>query len=205
VRPFLILSFCYFILVFSYEHILVTDELIYYDFDEQLSYERIAEIIQLGKTWEWLSYVIVLIILILRLLFVGICFSIGAFFTNSRGDFKKHLQIAVNADFVLLMPIVFKLIWYGVFQNSYSMDELQTSSVLSLLNLFDPAEVELWLLYPLQLLNLFELTYWCILALQLQKLLNRDFIGSIGFVAVTYGLGLLLWVIFMMFLTVSLT
>ncbi|MFN7839937.1 MAG: hypothetical protein ACK5QG_18395, partial [Bacteroidota bacterium] len=62
-----------------------------------------------------------------------------------------------------------------------------------------------WLVYPIQLLNVFELLYWIALAWQLQEVLEKPFAESLGFVAKTYGVGLAVWVVVVMFLTVSIS
>jgi hypothetical protein len=58
--------------------------------------------------------------------------------------------------------------------------------------------------YPLYAINLVELIFWLLLARGIQYLLNLDFSRSILFVGYTYGLGLMLWMLFIVFLQVSL-
>lgn len=74
-----------------------------------------------------------------------------------------------------------------------------------MINFFSHSELEPWLVYPIQLLNVFELLYWAVLAWQLQEVLKKSFPESLGFVMKTYGVGLTVWVVVVMFLTVSLT
>lgn len=134
-----------------------------------------------------------------------LCFSIGAFLYGYENSFKTFFRITINAEFVFLIPIIIKIIWFSFFRTDYDLIDLKNFSPLSALDIAYQNSSELWYIYPLRLLNFFELAYWCILAYQLKDILNRDFAGSLGFVASTYGVGLLLWVIFVMFLTVSLT
>ncbi len=57
----------------------------------------------------------------------------------------------------------------------------------------------------LQLVNLFEIAYWLLLADLLKKIINRPFWKSFEFVLSTYGVGLLIWTVFVVFLTLNLT
>lgn len=75
---------------------------------------------------------------------------------------------------------------------------------LSALNLFDYEQVEPWLLYPLQVLNVFELLYWFALAYGITRVLPEYDLGrAMGLVLSSYGVGLLVWVATVMFLTLT--
>lgn len=199
-RLFLLLG-CYGLLFFASEFVLISDNLIYQSLGSQLSYERITEMLEAGKQWKWLSYVLLPIILLLKLFFVAVCFAIGALVLGIEGKFKEYMRVAITAEFVLLLIGVIKLFWFSLVQTNYTLESLQYFAPLSVFSLFNI--VEPWLVYPLQLLNVFELAYWCVLAYCLKDILERKFSNSLGFVASTYGVGLLLWVVLVMFLTVS--
>ena len=158
-----------------------------------------------GKKWQWLSYAFLPILVFVKILFVVICFSIGCLFLNIENGFKKFFSIATNAEFLFVVPAVIKLLWFSFIKTSYTLQDLQYFSPLSLVNFFNPIGLNPWLIYPLQLLNAFELLYWVVLAYQLKEVLGESFSNSLGFVAKTYGTGLFIWVILVMFLIVSLS
>lgn len=58
-------------------------------------------------------------------------------------------------------------------------------------------------MYPLQTLNVFELVYWLLLAKGVSEALNRDFTRSFELVMASYGSALVLWIVTVMFLTVT--
>lgn len=192
-------------LFFTIDYVLISDDLVFSALGDQLSYERINDIIDSDKKFRWLSYLLLPIFLLLKFFMVGFSLSLLGIMTGIENSFIQFFKSVVVAEFVFVLPFLLKVLWFGFIQTDYSLSDIQYFSPLSIFGLFQPEEVQSWLIYPLQLLNLFELAYWCILAWQLKDLLNRDFAGSLGFVASTYGVGLLLWVIFVMFLTVSLT
>jgi hypothetical protein len=203
-KKFILLIICYLALQFGMESIM-SDDLVYDSLINQISYERISEVIDQGKKWKWLSYALIPILVSVRIFFVVICFSIGGLFFNIENGFKKFFSIATNAEYLLIVPGVVKLLWFSFFQTNYTLTDLQYFSPLSVFNFFNPTEIDPWLVYPLQLLNAFELLYWFVLAYQLKEVLNENLSGSIGFVAKTYGVGLFIWVILVMFLIVSIS
>lgn len=204
-RLFFILVLIHIVVVTIFRYVLVNDDLFYNGLSHQLSYERMDEMLDTTKKWEWLSYVMLPIILFLKIFLTATSLFTGALILGVETSFKKLMHEAVQAEFVMVLPGVVKLLWFSFVRLDYSLQDLQYFSPLSVFSLFNSAEVESWLIYPLQLLNLFEVAYWCVLAWLLRDVLNRDFAGSLGFVAGTYGMGLLLWIILVMFLTVSLT
>ena len=80
---------------------------------------------------------------------------------------------------------------------------------LSLMNLFDLERLELFVVYPLSLLNIFELSYFFLLACFIRSILAESNVKTIAYgkslalVTLSYGGGLLLWVAFIMFLTIN--
>ncbi|NBA78875.1 hypothetical protein GOQ04_25205 [Emticicia sp. ODNR4P] len=103
----------------------------------------------------------------------------------------------------LIVPVI-KLFWFLFIQTHYDLNDLQYFFPLSALQLFDVQKLPSWQVYPLQLMNVFELIYWVLLAYWLKKLLNLSLNKSMEVVASSYGTGLLLWVVFITFLSLNL-
>ena len=57
-----------------------------------------------------------------------------------------------------------------------------------------------YLLYPIQQLNLFEVAYWFLLAYGIKSLGNIDFKKALKITSLSYGVGLAIWCIFIVFL-----
>jgi hypothetical protein len=201
-------------MAFLSSYLLISENLYFNTFAEQLNYEQIESIINQGKKWEWISYAILPILISIKLTFVASCLSIGLYFSTNRFLFKSALYVALLAEFVFLIPSLLKILWFSIIQTDFSLKDLQFFFPLSALNFFDYTTLQPWLIYPLQLLNVFELLYWLLLAEGLSKLIfstkdelhyEMSFSQSFGIVAASYGTGLLLWVAVVMFITVSFT
>ncbi|TDE18653.1 hypothetical protein [Dyadobacter psychrotolerans] len=185
---------------------LVSNSLYFNSLAEKLSYEQIQELLAKGKKWEWVGYILVLIVYIIKCLLVALCLTLGVFFVFNRFEFKRMFNIAVMAEFVFLIPTVFKLLWFLFIQTSYTLQDLQYFHPFSVLSIFDPLSLEPWLIYPLQVLNVFEAMYWVVLAYLLSKELPElDMNRSMTVVMSGYGTGLIIWVAFVMFLTLTYT
>lgn len=191
--------------VFLSNYLLVSKDIYFNTFAEQLTYEQIESIINQGKKWEWVSYAILPILTLVKLTLVASCLSIGLYFFTNRFSFKSAFGIALDAEFVFLIPSLLKILWFAIIQTDYSLQDLQMFYPLSALHFFDYTDVQPWLIYPLQLLNLFEILYWVVLAKGISQLIERDFTKSVELVLASYGTGLLLWVAVVMFITVSFT
>ncbi|RYC71856.1 hypothetical protein EQG79_06935 [Spirosoma sordidisoli] len=193
------------LIAFAGQHLLISDELYFNALAEQMTYEQIQKVVAQNHTWSWVSYIILPIFNLLKFTLVASCLSLGYYFAANRWAFKPFFQVAVQAELVLLLPALVKLLWFLFVQTDYSLQDLQLFYPLSLLNLLDVHTVEPYLFYPLQLLNLFELTYWLVLAYGVAEVVGWSWQRGLGMVAASYGSGLLVWVMFVMFLIVSLS
>ena len=191
---------------------LISDTLYFNTLADQLTYEQIEEFIARGKQWEWLSYVLIPLIYLIKFSLVALVLSLGLWLVTGRYEFKRLFGVAIVAESVFLLPIVIKIFWFLFVQTGYTLQDLQFFYPLSALNLFDYQSLEPWLVYPLQVLNVFEVAYWVVLAYGVsqaprppmgEKIYSLDLNQAFGLVAASYGTGLVVWVAVMMFLTLS--
>lgn len=187
----------------AFQSLLLSDNLYFNALSTQLSYEKIEDIIAQSKKWQWLSYIAVPVLLLLKLSLIATCLALGFFFTSNQVNFKLFFNIAVFAELILLLPILIKLLWFLFIQTDYDLDDLTLFYPLSALNLFDTTNLPRYWLAPLQTLNLFEVAYWFLLAYGVADATGFSVKRSFGLVMSSYGVGLLLWVVLVMFLTVT--
>ncbi|MDR0834764.1 MAG: hypothetical protein LBN93_11410 [Candidatus Symbiothrix sp.] len=186
-------------LTFLANYILYDDTLFYNSFGENLGIERIDAIISQQKLFQKISYGFVPIFLFLRMFYTSICLIIGALLSEQSLKFKQCLNIAIKADVIFLLELFVRIDYFSI-TGVNSLDEINIRlfSVLQLIGVQEP-----WISYPFSILNIFELVYWILLALFLSNYTKKSFLFSMGFVAKTYGLGLLLWVMSVMFLILN--
>lgn len=184
---------------------LVTDEILYNLYDTQLSYSQIEQILSRQNEWVWLGYALIPFIYLLKIGLITICVYIGLFLMLPKKiKFREIVPAVVKADMLFLIPAFIKIIWF-TFNVDYTLQDLQYFMPGALLNLFDPSLVESWLLYPLQAFNVYELAFWFMLAYQLKEFFEEDFAASFKTVALSYGSSFVVWVVFVMFLSINLS
>ena len=182
----------------------------YDSYINNLSLEQIQEIINLKNKWEWLSYAIIPLILLIKISLIASVIYIGAFFYSKvKVTFRQLFNEIVKAEYVFLGVGVLKIIWFYFFQTNYTLEDLQYFYPLSALNIVGYKGLESWFIYPLQVLNLFELAYCLLLSYFVGKLAftekDKGKPMDLGFkiVASSYGSALLLWVVVVMFFTLN--
>ena len=123
------------------------------------------------QKWQWFSYSIIPIFLLIKISIIASILYIGTFFySKAKVTFKQLFNAVVKAEFVFLGVGVLKIVWFYFFQTSYTLEDLQYFYPLSALNIVGYKGLEAWFIYPLQVLNLFELAYWLLLAYFIGKL-----------------------------------
>jgi len=112
------------IFVFLSNYVLISDNLYFSTFAEQLTYEQIETLINQGKKWEWISYAVLPVMTLIKLTLVASCLSMGLYFFTNRFSFKLAFGIALEAEFVFLIPSLLKILWFSIIQTDYSLLDL---------------------------------------------------------------------------------
>ncbi|WP_282069239.1 hypothetical protein [Olleya namhaensis] len=187
------------------KQLLSIDEVLINSLAERISYEQITQILIFQKKWYWVSLIISPILLLLKVFIITAIIDAGCFFFSREIKYKKLFNIVVKAEFVFLLVIVFKTVWFYAFQPNFTLEDLQNFYPLSALNIIGYQGLDAWFVYPFQVLNLFEIAYWFILAYLIGKEINENIDKGFSIVASSYGVGLLIWVVGVMFLTLNMS
>ena len=107
---FILLGCLYCLINILISTFVIDDQIYYNSYGEQISIERIDKMIQFKNNWEWITYIIIPISLLLKYSLVGLCIMIGVFFSGLDLSFKKAFQIVMFADIVLLLGQFVKII-----------------------------------------------------------------------------------------------
>ena len=127
--------------------------------------------------------------------------AIGGFFYGIELSHKKYWNITLQAEFVFVFMLLVRLLWFMFIEPEFELERLQGFMPFSLENIVNTQSIPKWGIYPLQLVNAFEVMYWVFLTL----LLNQAAQTRKGFMVVlsSYGPALFIWMIFIMFLTLN--
>jgi len=200
---FIILCFLSILIIYISKQIIPIENLYYKSLGEQLSAERIKHILSVSEKRTWLSYVVTPLALTIKFSLVALVLNIGAVLYNFKIGFKKLFGIVLLAEPIFILSSLTKLLWLYFNSHNLTLEYISFFYPLSLTNLFLVNEVPKWLIYPFQIINLFEISYWFILAYLLKDIIKKPFWKSFEFVLSTYGVGLFIWVVCVIFLTLT--
>ncbi|RZS99148.1 hypothetical protein [Aquimarina brevivitae] len=178
--------------------------LVFNSLSDKLTQEQVVEIMDSSQKWQWLGYVLLPLILLLKIAVITAVLYMGIFFFEKKITYKRLFTIVTKAEFVFVLFGLVKLLWF-VFQDGYTLEDVQSFYPLSALNVIGYQELQPWFVYPFQTLNLFELAYWIILAWLLSKEIQSTTDKALKIVASSYGSALLIWVVAVMFFTLNMS
>lgn len=202
---FLICSFSIFLAI-TFKNLLHFDKILYNSLTEKLTSNQIENYFEFQNKWNWLGNVFLPIFILIKTIIISCTiYTVVFFFNKEKIAFKNILNIIIKAEFIFLLIPILKIIWFYFFQTNYTLEDIQYFYPLSALNIIGYAGLEPWLIYPLQILNLFELAYIIYLAYEIGKLTNTNTDNGFKIMMYCYVPTLLLWVCVVMFLTLSMS
>ena len=197
----------YFFLVYLDKSYISTDSKIFDFLAKDYPSSVVQNYMESQKKWWWVSYVTTPVLIGIKVLLVAFCLNFVKIISEKLENvkFRDILTVVLIAEFVFIIAGFYKFFNFYLIDTDYTLETLQTYYPLSLINYKEAISTEKWLAYPLQLANVFELMYWGVLAWGIWQLADKkiSYQRSLGYVALTYGIGLLFWVGVVCFLILS--
>jgi hypothetical protein len=172
-------------------------------FGETLAADRIEQIAVNYKSWAWVGYLVIPLILLIKLSLISIALITGGIFFEYKLTFRRAFFLALWAEGVFILMEVIRTLVLWFHRDSLSLESMQFLTPLSLINFFKAGSVDKWFLYPLQTINVFEISYWFVLALLIGAELRKPFWKAFEYVLSTYVVSLMIWIVFIVFLTLN--
>ena len=203
----LTIIFFYLILTFVDKTFIVSESKIFDYLANKYPSSVVQNYMESQKKWWWVSYAVTPVLIGIKVLLVAFCLNFVKIISEKLEDvkFRDILTVVLIAEFVFIIAGFYKFFNFYLIDTDYTLETLQTYYPLSLINYKEAISTEKWLAYPLQLANVFELMYWGVLAWGIWELADKkiSYQRSLGYVALTYGVGLLFWVGVVCFLILS--
>jgi hypothetical protein len=168
-----------------------------------LSYDEITKVLKLKDKWAFLNYIVIPLIYLLKFFSLSMWIVTGVILVGYKVSFKRVFHACILAEFVLLIPSVIGLFWFGFSKVDYSLVEVQQFQPFSLISLINSKDIAPWLVYPLQSFSLFQLVYIFVLAYGLQYAINRNYVSTLSITLPVYVIGICIWLTFITFLTIN--
>jgi hypothetical protein len=193
------------LIVYAYSVFIIKDEMYYNSLGDRLTAERIEEIINSDKQFNWINYAVIPLKFLVKITLPALCIYTGSLLAGYQIHFRTVFKVCLLAEVIFLIASVISLLLHLLFISAKTFKDLSTIDFFSLYALFRSYTIPVYLVYPLQVINFFELIYWFLLASGLQVFLEKPFGKVFFFVMITYGLGLLCWIVFVEFLVITYT
>ncbi|HTJ50584.1 MAG TPA: hypothetical protein VL443_14080 [Cyclobacteriaceae bacterium] len=197
---FLLFCLFYILTLKVSEYLLIDDELYFQSYSHLLNYNEINDLINNEHNNRWIYYLTTVVFFLLKFTILTLFILSAAFFFNKELDFKSVFRSFVEAEFLFLIPMLIKVLWFLFIQTDYTIPDISSFFPLSLSNLISLDEKNNNLIYILQTLNLFEVAYWFFLASRLSYNLNSDYKTGVSHVFTGYIPVLFLWFIMYTFI-----
>lgn len=201
---FLFLSFTVITLSEITKIILDFDTLLYSSVAEKLTSKQLDQYLEFQKKWKWVSYLFIPLFILIKTNILAIILFLGTYLLSKKEvAYKSIWTIVIKAEFIFLLVPILKIIWFYFFQTNYDLSDVQNFYPLSALNITGYKNLEVWFIYPFQVLNLFEFFYIIYLAFQIGNLTNTNADYGLKIVGLSYVPSLFLWVTIVMFFTLN--
>ena len=189
---------CYFLLIYLDKTYITTNSKIIDFLAKDYPSKVVQDYIDSRQKWWWLDYTVTPVLTGIKILVVAFCLNFIKLLDLpglEKIKFSDFVTLVLIAEIVFVIAGFYKFINFYWIETDYTLENLQTYYPISLVNLKEYISTEKWLSYPLQLVNLFELFYWGILAWGIWEFSDQkiNFPKSFGLTALTYGTGLLFW------------
>jgi len=164
---FFIIVMLYTILVFLDESYITTNSKIFYFLSQNYPNDLVQDYMKSSEKWKWVGYVITPLLIGVKVLSVAFCLNFLKLFELPGIDkinIADFISLVLISEVVFIIGSFYKFIYFYWLNTHYTLEDVQTYYPLSLLNFKENISTEKWLAYPLQLVNIFELFYWILLA-----------------------------------------
>ncbi len=140
---------------------------------------------------------------LINILLITFVIQLGFLLLNKKEPFYLIIESVIKAKYVFLISIVFEIISLKLSKNSSELLDINYYSPLSLINFFDYKTLELWFVYPLQNINVFEIIFIFLIAYFIKLKSKMSFYEILKTVGITYFIMMILWFSIVMFIILN--
>lgn len=187
------------LILYLYNHIIFTDRFYITTLSSRYDYNKIISLISFNRNIEWMTYILFPIIYILKIIGIASIVYIGIKFFEIAIRLRDCVKIIIIAEIIPLIISVFKILYFYIYPPK-SIQEFQYFNPFGLSFFFKEEAIPPYLIYPFLQLNLFEVAYWCALAYGIKLLGTISFKKAFQITATGYGVGMTIWILFVVFL-----
>lgn len=195
----------YIVITFFSENWIFTEEFYYQNLSSQLPGNVVEDLLESRQQLWWTAYLVQVVILLFKVLFAVLCIFIGVVLSDFKSSFHELFRSVLLAEVVFITAQLIYLSNLYNHRSEISFETIIDHYPLSILMFLGAENVATWLHYPLQTMNFFELVYILLVSWLLSREWKTGTIETINTVLPSYGTGLLIWMVLVVFLTIQIT
>jgi len=192
---FLILWACSCLLIYLTDHLILTPE--FYDRSGNVFFLNGRDSSDFFASLQRWSFLFEGVYVLLKMLAITIVISTGLYCYNQKLRFYRVFHVVILCEFVFLLAALVKILWFAHWYPDGTLLDWHRTYPLSALWFFPQIPADWY--YSLQLLNLFELVYWFLLAFGISKITPLNFDYSLKIILSSYVPALIIWTVGVLF------
>lgn len=201
-----VFNFCIYSFVGFYFYYFIIDDKLYLDLIiETTNTNDIEYILDINRKFSWISILLNPFVYLIKLLLItSSLYTIKIIYKFESGvSFSILFSKVLIADTIYTLFLLIKLVYFILFRpdNIFQIQNFAPGSLYQLVSQVN----EPWLVYPLQAISIWEIGFIVVLAYQLKEFFQNDFALSLQNVLLSYGTVFLLWIVFVVFITLNLS
>jgi len=93
--------------------ILMSDDLYFNLFEDQLAYDRVLGLVEASKNWRWVGYSLLPFYLLVKFSVISMCLSVGTILAGIKIGFGKLFRIVMISEFIFFYTVTDKnnVVW----------------------------------------------------------------------------------------------
>lgn len=156
--------------------------------------------IKLFRNVYTVIYIINPVYALIKIVFIAFLLKTAlAFFFTLDTKFSQLFTLVTLSEFALLLPDLLEIIWFLLIHTNYTMEEVKYFYPFSAYSLIGWENFTQSTDYLFKLLNPFEILYWIMLITGIKEITGKTTKDGLKVVASSYGLFLLLIILFRYF------
>lgn len=200
----MIVSFYLFIALVTNEFIM-TEAFMFNSLLGQIPEQYIGDFIDFQKKWEWVSYLIFPVILLLKWTFIAAFIGMGSVFMGYNLSFRLIFKGIMSCEwlFVLHGLVNLAILLFSDTNSLTDIERLNFVGKLSIGYLIDSQKSVLWLSKALTALNIVQFIYIFLISCAMWVISNTPYTRNLFLVLRSYIPALFVWIILLIYINVS--
>jgi len=187
------------VITYLSQRLLLNEAVFWNSFGQQLSLSRIQFLMTEQRKWIWVIYVLIPPAYLVKTLVVTLCLLTGAILFDIRASFHNLFRVTMIAEGVFLIPAIIKVYWFSKLESTYGLDEIKNFNPWSLPGILGEGKASAPILIAGHSVDAFEVLYWFVLAYGIYLVSGRSYGLSLKLVLSSYGVGLIIWILLLIF------